>query len=125
MAQVILEQKLMAGERDGSVRVDSAAYGEPGGSSANPYARMVIKQLYGADLLKWHVPKKLTGDMVKKADLILVMEDYMRVGLPAEKVIVLDIPDPFRAGVREYGSVAGALILGIEALKQRIDEVLK
>jgi protein-tyrosine-phosphatase len=120
MAKVILEIKLNAEGLEKEYEVDSAAYGEPSGNSAHPHARLIIKEIYGKDLLATHIPKKLTNKIADEADLILVMEEYMRTGLPREKVVVLDIPDPYNATLREYGSVAGALIQCVEALKQKI-----
>jgi protein-tyrosine-phosphatase len=120
MGKVILEERLKTGGLEKKYIVDSAAYGEPGGDTAHPYARLAIKEKYGKDLLADHVPRKLTGKMADEADLILVMEDYMTAGLPKEKVVVLDIPDPFSASLKEYGAAAVALIKCVESLIQKI-----
>jgi|WetSurMetagenome_2_1015567.scaffolds.fasta_scaffold18688_5 protein-tyrosine-phosphatase len=124
MAKVILEERLKTEGLEKQIKVDSAAYGEPTGTSAHLQARQVIKDLYGEDLLAGHIPKKLTDVMVDEADLILVMEDYMKAGLPLQKVVVLDIPDPYNSGFREYGLCARALIQSVGDLKQKFDDLL-
>ncbi len=123
LAKVILEEKLKDEGMAEKYRLESAAYGEPGEKSAHPIARLVIKELYEKDLLKDHLPRKLTSQMVDKADLILVMEGYMKAGLPPEKVVVLDIPDPFESYWWEYGGEVGALIRCVEALKRKFCEM--
>ena len=124
MAKIIMEQKLKAAGLDKRIIVDSAAYGEPSSTTAHPAARQVIMELYRADLLAGHVPKKLTGAMAGEANLILVMEEYMAAGLPAEKVKMLDIPDPFAAGIGEYRVSAGSIVKSVAALQQVIEGIL-
>ncbi len=109
MAKVILEQMLKSEGLEKQFKVDSAAYGEPSGTSAHPNAQQVIKELYGIDLLASHIPKKLTKAMVDEADLIIVMEDYMKANLPANKVIVLEISDPFNSNKEIYKACADAI----------------
>lgn len=106
MAKIILEQMLEEEGLRWQFEVDSAAYRGPDGTSAHPHARKTIEKRYGADLLARHVPKKLTDGMAEQSDLIIVMENYMKGGLPAKKVIVLDIPDPFGPSQAKYDECA-------------------
>lgn len=116
MAKVILEQMLKGKGLERQFEVDSAAYRGPDGTSAHPFARETIKELYGADLLADHVPKKLTDEMAEKADLIIVMEDYMKYRLSAQKVVVLGIPDPFGPIEEKYGECA-------QLIQQRFEKI--
>ena len=109
MAKVILEQMRKSKGLDEQFKVDSAAYRGPDGSSAHPNARQAIKELYGVDLLASHTPKKLTTAMGDEADLAIVMEDYMKAGLPASKIIVLGIPDPWDSDVEGYKACAAEI----------------
>lgn len=106
MAKIILEQMLKSKGLDKQFKVDSAAYRGPDGTTAHANARQAIKELCGLDLLAGHVPKKLTKAMADEADLIVVMEDYMKTGLPANKIIVLGIADPFGGDKEKYKNCA-------------------
>ena len=106
MAKVILEQMLKEKGLGTQFEVDSAARHRPDGTSAHPNSRETIKELYHDDLLADHVPKGLTTDIVEKADLIMVMEDHMKPGLPVEKVVVLRIADPFGPDIGKYKTCA-------------------
>lgn len=44
--------------------------------------------------------------MGDQADIILVMEEYMKAGLPANKVITLGIRDPWGSDVQGYKACA-------------------
>lgn len=109
MAKVILEQRLKSERLEKRFKVDSAAYRGPDDTSAHSNAQQAIKELYGVDLLASHTPKKLTKTMADEADLIIVMEDYMKVGLPANKVIVLGIADPYNSHVEGYKACAAVI----------------
>ena len=110
MAKVILEQKLKAIVEIGRFEVDSAAYGDPTDENANPNAIEAIKSLFGDDLLSSHSSKKLTSDLIERADVILVMEGGMKKGRPQEKTWTLleyaggsgDIGDPIGYSVEIY-----------------------
>ncbi|MBT9141074.1 MAG: Protein-arginine-phosphatase [Dehalococcoidia bacterium] len=102
MAKVILEQMLKSKGLEKLFKVDSAAYRGSDGTSAHPNARATIKELYGADLLADHIPKKLTDKMAEGAHLIIVMEEYMKSRLPAQKVVVLGVSDPFGPNIEKY-----------------------
>lgn len=116
MGKIILEQRLKSEGLEKQFKLDSAAYGEPSGTSAHQNARQVIKELYGVDLLAIHTPKKLTKAMVDEADLIIVMEDYMKANLPENKVIVLGIPDPIGSNKEGYKACA-------DAIKQSLEDI--
>jgi hypothetical protein len=47
--------------------------------------------------------------MVDQADIILVMEDYMKAGLPASKVIILGISTPWGSDVQGYKACAAKI----------------
>ena len=102
MAQVVLGRMLKAKEMSDEFEVNSAAYSEPSGSSAHPNAKQAIKEEYGSDLLAGHAPKKLTEQMTAEADLILVMKNGMKTGMPENKVIVLGIEDPYGSTLEGY-----------------------
>ena len=110
MAKVILEQKLKdAGMMDEFI-IDSAARHYPTFPVASTGARTAIKQLLGEDLLACHSSKTLMPELVGKADLILVMEEQMKHGLPPGKTWTLkeyvgesgDVVDPFGGTVKAY-----------------------
>lgn len=124
MGKVILEQRLKSEGLEKQFRVDSAAYGEPSGISANPNARQAIKELYGVDFLASHIPKKLTKIMADEADLIVVMEDYMKAGLPQNKVIALGIKDPLGSDKEIYKACAGAIKQSFENIWPQVYEVV-
>jgi len=103
MAKVVLEQKLEESGKSDKFIIDSAAYSYPTYQGASTNARETIKQLLGEDLLASHEAKKLMPDLIEQADLILVMEERMKSGLPLHKTWTLkeyaggtgDIADPF------------------------------
>ena len=106
MAEVILTQMLKSKGFDKQFKVNSAGYRGADGISAHTNAKQVMKELYGADLLASHTPKKLTEAMVDEADLIIVMEDDMKANLPANKIIVLGISDPYGPDIQKYRTCA-------------------
>lgn len=124
MVKVILKQRLKSEGLEKQFKVDSAAHGEPSGISANPNARQAIKELYGVDFLASHIPKKLTKAMVDEVDLIIVMEDYMKANLPANKVIVLGIPDPIGSNKEGYKACADAIKQSFENIWPQVFEVV-
>lgn len=106
MAKVILEQMLKKQGLNEEFNVDSAAYKQPDDTSAHPNARQVIVELYGADLLAYHTPKKITEAIRNEADIVIVMEDYMKAGLPSSNTIVLGIADPYGPDIEKYRTCA-------------------
>ncbi len=124
MAKVVLEQRIKSEELEKQFKIDSAAYGEPSGASSHPNARQAIKELYGIDLLERHTPKKLTKTMTDEADLIIVMEDYMKANLPANKVIAFGIPDPWGSDKEGYKACAAAIKQSFENIWPQVYEVV-
>ena len=97
MAKVILEHKLKDWAKSEQFTVISAACYNPTNSETSLNARETIKTLYKQDLLATHKSKSLTPELTEKADLILVMTDAMKNGLPPNKTY----------SVKEYGGQAG------------------
>lgn len=110
MAKVILEQKLKTIGEIEKFEVDSAAYDGSSDKSAHPNARKVIEKRFGNDLLVSHRSKELTPDLIERQDVILVMEGWMKEGLPQEKTWTLheyaggsgDIDDPYSDSIEPY-----------------------
>jgi putative endonuclease len=110
MAKVIFEQMHLQEIAEGKINVDSAAYDGIPSNKASPGARKAINRLYGQDLLGAHVPKKLSKDLIDWADIIVVMTERMKKGLPAAKTRTLkeyagetgDISDPYMQGDEAY-----------------------
>ncbi|MCR4393531.1 MAG: hypothetical protein NUV31_04065 [Dehalococcoidales bacterium] len=124
MAKVIFEQKLKAIGKHNEFVIDSAAYDSPTYPDASQPAREAIKKLYGADLLASHRSKKLTPDLAKEADLILVMSSRMKENLPPEKTYTLkeyagdagSIADPFGRDVKTYLKTAQEISNAIDKI---------
>lgn len=104
-------------------------------------ARYVINEMYGEDLLKDHKPAQLTPGLIKKADLILVMDRALlaRAGrsLPGQKTFVLkeffgatgnvDVVDPYPDGMDDatlvkYRACAEELR---QVLSQNLDRLIR
>lgn len=128
MAKVILEQKLKAGGHLARFEVDSAAYDRPTDEGASNEARETIKRLFGSDLLLSHESKKLSSELVDRADLILVMGTRMKKGLPAEKTWTLkeysggngDIADPYRRDIDVYLKCAKEISRALDAMLPKL-----
>ena len=80
------------------------------GQWAQSSAWEAIKELFGEDLLVSHKAKGLTPDLVEQADLILVMGEGMKEGLPPDKTWTLkeyagetgDVADPLGGTLGTY-----------------------
>jgi protein-tyrosine-phosphatase len=113
MAKAITDALLRRDHPRFKVRTEAAALGPPSGAEVSRAARRAIKQILGEDVLARHHPRKLSPGLVEDADLILVMNDYMRKALPSEKTWVLkdffgstgDIDDPWPDGEDEQTSM--------------------
>lgn len=113
MAVVILEQLLANRRLGGLFEAEGAARNQPERRSVHPYARQVIKERYGADLLECYTPKKLTKLLEDAADVIVIMEEYMKTDLPANRpVIILGISDPPEA-IEKFRTCATEIERGI------------
>ncbi len=109
MGKIILEKMLQDHGLDTTYKVDSAACVKTSDTKAHPNSQKVIEELYGEDLLASHVPKKLTKEMIDEAKVIIVMEEYMKGSLPADKVIVLGIQDIWGSNIAAYKTCAGEM----------------
>ena len=129
MAKVILEQKLESVGRLTDFELDSAAYDVPTDGQASANAREAIKRLYKDDLLAPHKPKKLTPDLVEKADLILVATRRMKVGLPEGKTWNLkeyagesgDVADPYGGDVDVYLECASEISRALDEILPKLN----
>ncbi len=124
MAKVIFEQKLKEISKLNEFKIDSAACDGPTDQSATTEAREAIMRMYGKDLLASHKPKNLTQDMVQHADLILVMSEKMKEGLPVGKAYTLkeyagdagSIADPFWGNVDTFLKTAQEISSAIDKI---------
>ena len=128
MAKVILADKLKKASKLEAFMIDSAAYDYPTYQGASTNAREAIKQLFGEDLLVSHTAKKVTPDLVEKADLILVMGAGMKKGLPQEKTWTLkeyaggtgDVVDPFGGTIDTYVACAKEISSWLERVLPKL-----
>lgn len=127
MAKVILEQKLKRANMESIVAVDSAGI-EPIYPVASEGARKAITSMFGADLLENHQTKRLSGELVAWADLILAMELRPMMGLPREKTFTLsesagvrgEIEDPWGGNEEAYAKVARDIVKCIDRAFSRV-----
>ena len=102
IAMTVLQQLLSERELQDLITVDSAATAPPSSTSASEGARKVITATYGSDLLAQHHPKRVSGELVAAADLVLAMERSQTESLPSSRTFTLreyagssgDIDDP-------------------------------
>jgi protein-tyrosine-phosphatase len=106
MAKVATKQALKGRNLPYKLRIESVAYEFGGGSEASKGARMAVQESYGNDYLQSHKVTVRNLGLIEDADLILVMQDSLRAGLPEEKVFNFnsffglsgDVEDPWRPG---------------------------
>jgi protein-tyrosine-phosphatase len=110
MAKAITTRLLEGVAPKPRIKVRAAGLGPVGSSEASYAARYIIREMYGQDLLKDHRPELLTPDLVKEADLILLMDRSLLLTpgktLPPTKSFVLkeffglkgDVIDPWPDG---------------------------
>jgi protein-tyrosine-phosphatase len=123
MAKVIPEQMLKAKGQLSTFGVDSTAYDSPTYEGASNNAREDIRKIFGVDLLASHRAKKITPDLMRQADLILVMGARMKRGLPPGKTWTLnefagrsgDVADPFGGNLDVYLRCAREITTALEA----------
>jgi protein-tyrosine-phosphatase len=134
MAKAITRRLIQDKNPDYKLRIESYAKGSTSGMHASHGAREAIKELYGEDLLKDHRPKELSEYITEEADLILVMNDFLRKGLPGKKTRPLkqflgingELDDPWpddrddKAAIR-YRNCANELE---ELLRNNIDKII-
>ena len=92
-----------------NVSIDSAAYDKPG---VVKEARDIVKEKYGEDLLEDHVPKSIEDVKTRYGyqkivghDLIIVMEDRYKHGLPEECTFTIREIAGEKGSIRELSSV--------------------
>jgi protein-tyrosine-phosphatase len=130
MAKVILEQKLKSLGSIDDFEIDSAAYDRPTYGAATKEAREAIKRLYGDDLLASHRSKALMKDLIRRAELILVMCTRMKAHLPPEKTDAFkeyagekgdtDIHDPSGGDEDTYFRLANEMSQLADRIVQRL-----
>lgn len=128
MAEGLLRQALAAAGKD--VEVHSAGIGALVGHPADDHARTLMQDV-GIDI-DAHVAAQVNADMVRWADLVLVMEDAQRHDLArlipesVGKTYLLghwnktEIPDPFMQGVEEFEYSKELIESGVEAWLKRL-----
>ena len=90
MAKVVLRQALAGRQLPFPLRVESVAYSYGDSNFASNAARKVISEAYGADYLQDHRVTRRNPGILGDADLILVMEDSLRAGLPQDKTFLFN-----------------------------------
>lgn len=120
MAVGLLRNRLRAGGYDDVVVESAGVYGLHR-APATPYARQVMRER-DVDISD-HCSRQLTIDMVRQADVILVMEQHHRWFIHSQakeykdKVLLMsqligeeyDIRDPYQGSLREYEYIAAEL----------------
>jgi protein-tyrosine phosphatase len=128
MAKVIFERMHLQDIAAGKINIDSAAYDGPPGNEASTGARNAVVKLFAQELLCSHIPKKLSKDMVDWADVIVVMTERMKSGMPLAKTRTLkeyagetgDISDPYMQGDEAYLQCANEIKRLIEIAFPRL-----
>lgn len=90
MAKVALDQALKGRHLPYRLRVVSVAHKFGGTNEASRGARRAVYDAYGLDLLEYHRVTRRNSGLLADADLILVMEEQLREGLPSEKTFVFN-----------------------------------
>lgn len=90
MAKVALDQALKGRHLPYRLRVVSVAHKFGGTNEASRGARRAVYDAYGSDLLEDHRVTRRNPGLLADANLILVMEDSLRQGLPPEKTFVFN-----------------------------------
>ncbi len=129
MAKAIFE-KILQEINCNDIIVESAGCNACVGWGAAQEAREVIKEKFGEDLLKDHVAKSVDETDLNGYDLIIVMEEWQKKGLPKEKTFTIkeiagetgNIEDPYGKSIEVYRNVADE----IEAcLRKGLRNILK
>jgi len=118
------------------LQVSSAGIGAIEGMKASEEALIVLAE-EGIDL-RMHSSRRITGDLVKKADIILVMtcghKDMLCNLYPQakEKIWLLnefagvngkDIPDPIGMGLEFYRRVAAEIKKAVEKIVEKLNDL--
>lgn len=120
MAKAIFTELLRNKKTRVRIRVCAAGRGPEIGNDTSYAARYVIREMFEKDLLQNHYPQLLTTDLMKQADLILVMDESLLLThdvatkrsktLPDGKTFLLtefvgatgDVSDPWPDGKDEF-----------------------
>lgn len=106
MAEGLLRKKLKEKKLDRRVDIFSVGVVSCTGLKASSYAISVMKE-EGIDISK-HESRPLTDDLIEDADLIFAMEEHhkdvlvKRVKESADRIYVLNIPDPMGKPIEVY-----------------------
>jgi protein-tyrosine-phosphatase len=103
MAKIATEQALAGRTLDFRLRVESVAHAYGSSNEASRGARRAVFEQYGRDLLESHRVLRQNPGILKDADLILVMEEKLKEGLPLAKTVTFneffgaggDVPNPW------------------------------
>jgi protein-tyrosine-phosphatase len=136
-----LFKKMLEEARRADIRVLSAGTGAPAGLEPTPEVREIMKQV-GVDVSASR-SKPLTADLIKAADLVIVMGENHRQRVlsmspeAAGKVSLLkkfsskpeerglSLPDPIGSPLPVYQKIFRDIKDSLQGLIQRIDEELK
>ena len=122
MAEAIFRKMLKEKNREDSC--ESAGLFAEEGFPASPNAVEVCREI-GVDLTA-HRSHRLRREDLKRPDLFAVMSTDHRnallaAGVPGEKILVLDIPDPYGGGVKIYRQCRDRLSEALQSLMGRLD----
>lgn len=103
MAKIATEQAIAGRTLDFRLRVESVAHAYGSSNEASRGARRAVFEQYGRDLLESHRVLRQNPGILQDADLILVMEEKLKEGLPPEKTVTFneffgasgDVPNPW------------------------------
>ncbi|MCK7580077.1 MAG: hypothetical protein MZV65_33340 [Chromatiales bacterium] len=98
-----MERALEGRTLDFRLRVESVAHAYGSSNEASRGARRAVFEQYGGDLLESHRVLKQNPGILEDADLILVMEEKLKEGLPPAKTMTFnkffgasgDVPNPW------------------------------
>jgi protein-tyrosine-phosphatase len=116
MAMAIVRHRIRVGANDSLETAESAGYFDwgPFPREAHPFARRAVEELCGSDILANHVARRWTREMVDRASIVVVAEQWMCSDFPAGKVMTMraladetgDVPDPYGGDYWAYVNCA-------------------
>lgn len=103
MAKVATEQAFAGRALAFRLRVEAVAHAYGGTNEASRGARRAVYEQYGRDLLQSHRVLRQSPGILDDADLILVMEEKLKEGMPLGKTFTFneffrangDVPNPW------------------------------
>lgn len=126
MAETLLKRELA----DRGVKVSSAGLGALVGKGIEPHAQTVLEK-HGLDASE-HRARQITLELIRDADLVLVMEDWQRSEIAnidptaRGKIHLLgrwgefEIDDPYRQPYEQFEKAFDAIASGIEDWSNRL-----